>query len=301
MKNNLLYQWMFLIVFTTACSSPQTRTLQIADTIMKSKSDPDLAEVFSLANGFKENDFSAARLKKYSDAGIDRLYNALFRIAFFFPEQEKYISFQGNVLDEKLRRGKRVNYDLERMHKAYIGARKFEKAVILGNRFPDVKFQRVPSVILDNSAGETAWRVYDISDGAEKAMLKALPVGTGLKVVMEIFTGCSAAETAMDQLLIDPVLSALFKKYGVLLTSRFDAEGILLWRNHFNFPEVYIAYKATDFPGFDFESSPNFYFLKDGEIKFSFSGWSNSNDPNYGPNNMRKGFEAISLTQHPPQ
>lgn len=295
-KNNHLCRWLLLVVFTTACAGPQTKTLRLADGIMQSKADPDLAEVHALSAGFTQESFSAAVLKKYPDAGIDHLYDALFRVSFFFPEHDKSIDFQEKVLEEKLRRGKRVGFDIERMHKAYIGARKFKNAEALRTRFPDVKFPYVPSEILDNTSGGTAWRVYDFDATAEKAMLKALPSGTGPKVIMTMFPGCSAAETALEEILADPELSPLFRKYGMLLTLRFDTKSMMLWRDHFNFPEAYIAYKASDFPILDFDSSPNFYFLEDGKIKHILPGWSNPKIPGYGKTEMLKNMAAISIS-----
>jgi len=100
----------------------------------------------------------------------------------------------------------------------------------------------------------------------------------------------------MQKILENPVLAPIFRRHGAVLTSRINAESVALWKSHFNFPEVYLAYKATDFPGFDFHSSPYFYFLMDGKIKHSFSGWSRKDKPDYGLNEMLKGFAAISVS-----
>ena len=303
MKNFILYGLVAAAPLLAGCMGLETRNIRIADKILKSQSDPDPAKISSAAAGFRKNDFSAENLGKYSDTGISRVYDALFNVTFFFPEQEIYISFQENVLGEKILRHKQTNPEIERMHKTYINTRMFEKASALRKQFPDAKFQYVPATVLDSTSGETVWRVYDVSPGAEKVILKALPIGVGPKVILGIFPGCPAAEKAMDTIMADPEISTVFKKYGVLLTKRFETKGVLRWREHFNFPEIYIAYKASDFPDFDFTSSPNFYFLRDGKFKFSFSGWSNENEPDYGQTIIRKGLEAISVfpDRHPPQ
>lgn len=287
----------------TGCATPEARNIHIADSILKSKFDPNLAEISAAAAGFKKNDFSMEKLRKYSDTALSHLYDALLRITFFFPDSDNYTNLQENLLEEKILRGKQTNFDVERMHKTYISVRMFEKAFVLRKQFPAAKFQYVPATILDNTNGETTWRVYDVSPGAEKATLETLPIGSGAKVIMAIFPSCPAAENAMDNIMADPEISTVFKRYGVLLTRRFETKGVLHWRNNYNFPEVYITHKASDFPGIDLHSSPNFYFLKDGKIKFSFDGWSNEKNPNYGLINMRKGLEviSISLVQHSPQ
>lgn len=293
MTKKIVCQIIASIVLISGCVSPTAKKIRIADNILKSKFDPNLSEISDLAKGFRKSDFSPTKLSKYSDTEIGRLYDALFRITFFFPEQDIYLGMQENVLEEKILRRKHINYDVERMHKIYIDSRKFNKASNIRKRFPDIKFLYVPDTIIESINGKIEYRVYDVSHGAEKAILKSINMSKGLKVVMVIFTGCAIAEESMEQIMADLELSALFKKYGVLLTTRFDTKGILLWREHFNFPEIYIVYKASDFPGFDFRTSPSFYFLRDGKVKFSFSGWNKPDEPDSGKNDMWKGMSSI--------
>ena len=280
----------------TGCMGTETKNIRIADEILKTQSNPDPTKIYTAATGFNKNDFTAEKLKRYSNTGISRMYDALFNVTFFFPDQDLYISLQENVLEEKILRNNQTKSDIERMHKTYVNARMFKKASVLRNKFPDAKFPYIPATILDKTGDDTHRRAYDVSVGAEKAILINLPIGTGAKVVLGMFPGCSAAEAAMVQIMADPGISTVFKEYGILLTKRFETKGVLRWREYFNFPEIYIVYKASDFSDFDFSSSPNFYFLRDGKVKFSFSGWSNENDPDYGLVNMRKGLEAIAIS-----
>jgi len=288
--------WLLLAVFTVSCAGPQTRTLNIADGIMKSNSDPNLSEVRSLAARFAEKDFTTTRLAQYPDAGLDRLYDALFRVSFFFPEHPSSVDFQARVLGEKLRRGHKIDSDIERMHKSYIGARRFTDAATIAGRFPGLKYSYIPPTLTDETTGAAAWRAYGIPGSFEKVVLKPLPLGRGPRIVISMFPGCEITEAAVEEILADPVLSPLFREYGMLLTLRFDPRSMTLWRDHFNFPEVYIAYKPSDFPGFDFDFSPSIYFLQDGKIKHSVSGWRRNQNPNFGMDEMHKGLSAISIT-----
>ncbi len=287
--------WLFLAVFAVSCTGPQTRTLNIANGIMESNSDPDLAEVRSLAAGFAEKDFSTARLAKYPDTGLDRLYDALFRVSFFFPEHPASVDLQAKVLEEKLRRGHKTDFDVERMHKSYVGARRFNDAAAIAGRFPGLKYSYIPPTLTDETNGAAAWRAYGIPGSFETVVLKNLPLARGPRIVISMFPGCEITEAAVEEILADPALSPLFRKYGMLLTLRFDPRSMTLWRDHFKFTEVYIAYKPSDFPGFDFDFSPSIYFMLDGKIKHSVSGWRRNQNPNFGMNEMRKGLSAISI------
>lgn len=295
-KKDHLNRWLFFAVFISACASPQTKALRIAEGIMKSN-DPDPREVYSFASSFREGDFSTARLNKYPDAAVNRLYDALYRAAYYFPENSRYITMQENVFKEISARNIYTKSDIPNMYKIYLGARMFAKAADLRKRFPEIKLNPMPEkIISDIPPGSYAWRVYNVEDEGNTIELKALQFDKGPRVALLMLPGCEIAETAMGEILADPVLAPIFRERGTVITNRVNAGTIALWKKYFNFPEVYLAYKASDFPGFDFGSSPNFYFLWDGKIKYSFSGWSNPNIPGLGKNEMLKGLAAISIS-----
>jgi len=268
--------------------------LRIAEGIMKSD-DPDLPKVLFLASGFEEKAFEPVVLSGYADSALAKIYDALFRISFFFPEHPRSADLQAKILEEKLRRGQKSDSDIERLHRAYVGARRFPEAEALGGRFPGLKYQYLPK-ISGSPAGGPFWLAYSISPSAEEASLGVLPLARGAKVVMGMFPGCGASEKAMEDILADPEMGAVFKAQGSLLTLRFDPRSMALWRDHFKFPQVHIAYKPSAFPGFDFDSSPNFYFLSDGKIAYAFTGWSNRKNPDFGRTEFFKGLSAISVS-----
>lgn len=280
--------------FGGGCASPAGRNADISQALVK-EARPDLGVVAAAAARFREGDFSDAALKTHSDGELDQLYEALYRVNFYYPGRKNSIVLQRGVLEERLRRKRQTNEDGERMHKVYIGARMFEDAAAIGKLFPGAEFPAVPELIVSGGGGENNWRVYDISDGGKRAELRSLPLAAGRRIIMEIFTGCPTAEKALGDILADPALADAFRKYGLLVTDRFDAVGVLLWREHFKFPEVYIAHRRDEFPGVNFRTSPNFYFLDAGEIKHSFFGWADKSRPDSGAANLLKGLRAISV------
>lgn len=283
-----------VLALMTGCVSPVRRNAGISEAILKDDR-PDLVKVAAAAAGFRKRDFSEEQLGKYSDGELDRLYESLYRTTFYFPGQRGYIALQEEVLAEKAKRKRQTDEDAEHLHWAYVGARMFDRAAALRQKFPGGNYPAIPAQITGADIGKTYWQAYEVSDGGKKAELGVLPLGSGPKVVMEMFTGCPTAEKALEEIMASPKLSAVFRKYGVLLTDRFDAVGVVLWKEHFKFTEVYIAHQRGDFPGVNFRTSPNFYFFSNGKILFSVSGWSNKAEPEAGPINLIKGFEAIAV------
>jgi len=281
------------------CATSHTRLLGVADQLNTEASKPDynLSIVSGFAGDLKKEDFSGNALSGYSDAELGRLYTALANTTFLFPENDDYVLMQENLFLVKSERGIRLKSDIDDMYSAYLEARMFDKAAALKKRFPEMKLYSMPEKIISNNPPRaTRWRVYDVSDKGGTIELKELPLEHGPRVVMLMLPGCGVAEEAMKRILADPELEPVFRQHGVVMTKRMNAESVALWRSHFSFPEVYLAYKASDFPGFDFGSSPNFYFLENGKIKYSFSGWGSSTIPDYGKTRMLKGLPAISIS-----
>jgi len=275
------------------CAGPERRSVRAADGILGAATPPDAARIAAAAAMFRESDLSAGRLKRYSDSSLGKVYDGLYGAAYTFPEDIVYLRLQRAVLDEKLRRTRQAASEVQRMHRNYVAARMFGEAAALAGCFPELSFQAVPETVADETAGKTKWRVFDIPESGSSVTLKALGLGSGRKVVMTMFPGCAVAEKAMTSIMAAPGLSVPFREYGMLLTARFSLENARLWKTSFNFPGFYLAYKASDFPGMDYRTSPNFYFLRDGEVKFHFFGWDKREGPSSGAAQMAKGLLAI--------
>lgn len=282
-----------LLLIVSGCATSQLRILNIADQLNAEASKPeyDLSIVTVLAGGLKKEDFSDRTLKRYSDAELVRFYAALANATFLIPEDENLVTIQENIFREKSARSTPPKSDIEDMYSAYLEARLFDKAAALKKQYPGTKFYSMPEKIISNNAsGAIAWRIYTVSDEGKTIQLTALSLEQGPKVVMLMLPGCGVAEEAMKQILADSGLEPVFRQYGAVMTKRMNAESVSLWKSHFSFPEVYLAYKTSDFPGFDFSASPNIYFLSGGKVISHITGWSKD-----WRQKMAKGFESISV------
>jgi len=279
-----------LIAAFSGCAGPESRVNKTSGAIigMNTPVDYNPAKMADLASRYKSADFTADRLQTYSDRTLTILFEALNDGAFHLRDNAALVKMQECVLAEKIRRGKFLDHDIRDMIVGYVRQRSFDKAAALKNRFPEFKLPCVPEIIPSTAPAAGLWRVYDVSDGGKKVQIKTLPLENGPIIVMAMLTGCSVGEKAMSELLADPELGPAFRKYGIIITDKFDSVGVAMWRDYFKFPEVYLTAGKKYFPGFTLDSSPYFHFIRDGKIVTRMDGWGND-----GKEDFRKNLHAF--------
>lgn len=273
------------LVFLSACASPEARTFAASARVIAAadKFPGDPRELAKAAVELHPAELTEASIRDFSLETIVSLHSAAETAAFYDPGAEDLVLLQARALEEKIRRNGENKKELKRMFIAYMGARMFDSARSLRARHSGMQFPSIPDEIESAStAMPGGWSAYAISNDWKRAELISLPLDRGVKVVMVILTGCPAAEAALEDLLGNAETSRTFRRDGLILTSRFDAEGISLWKKHFTFDPMFITRKASDFPGFDFDNSPRFYFLRNGKIVSDFIGWDRDHGPTGG-------------------
>ncbi|MDT8286767.1 MAG: hypothetical protein RQ748_06630 [Elusimicrobiales bacterium] len=287
----------FILVsgFSFGCASSRPQLARIADEIHSAERKHDIATINTLAASISTVDLAPKRMTKYSDEELRLLYSALRKAAFYSPDDEEYVARQELVFNEKLRRGKAEEEDVERMVSAFLSARMFERARTLKSRYPKMELPDIPETITGNAPQSALWQAYAVSNGGKTIELKALPLSSGSKIVVVISPGCGAMESAMKSILSDPELAPFFRTNGTMITRRSDFAGAEDVGEQFGFPEVYVVHKSQDFPGLWLQSSPYLYFLKDGKILYSLRGWSDENNSAHPKKEIRKGLTLIGL------
>ncbi len=270
-----------VLLLTAGCASPERRALAAARRVSEAadRMPPERAAVAEAAKGLGAADISAERLRVCATETVAAVHDAAASAAFYRPESEDMVLLEERVLDEKVRRGMRAPRDLKRMFFAYMGARMFDRAAALRTRFPEVEFPSMPERFLVASSSAPGRPVYAVEADWKTVERTALPLDRGIRVVMLLFPGCPAAEAATEDLLAEPATARALREGAILLTERFDAEGVAAWKRRFGLGSFFIARRASDFPEFNFAASPHFYFLKDGVVRSELTGWGGPGGP----------------------
>lgn len=274
----------------------KARLVKITDGMYVAERKQDITTINRLAASILSVDLTPARICKYTDEELKLLHIALRKTAFYSPDDEEYVSRQETAFKEKVRRGKYDEEDVEDMVSAFLSARMFEQARSLKSQFHKMRLPEIPEeVSLGNTPQAALWRVYGVSGEGGKLDLKTLSLSSGPKIVTVISPGCGAMESAMKTIFADSELGPIFRANSVMITRRSDFAGVEDVKKLFGFAEVYIVHKSLDFPGFKLQSSPRFYFLKDGKAIYDFRGWGDENNSTYSKKQIRKGLSAIGL------
>lgn len=213
----------------------------------------------------------SVRLENWSSESVEAVREAASAAAFYAAApQARMVLIERRFVEEKLRRGPPSERDLKRLFKDYLAARMFDPAKAMRSRFPGVPFPSMPDEIVASTEMPRAvyavgldWRRVELIPGPE----------LGSSVVVAMYPGCPAAEAATRDLLADSRTAAILRNLSILLTERFDAEGVAAWKKTFGLRRFYIARRPADFPEISFDASPTFYFLKDGVVKSTMTGW----------------------------
>lgn len=159
----------------------------------------------------------------------------------------------------------------EWVYKALLAARNFEAAESFRLAHPELKLATVPEI-----KGETGLKpgealVYVMGNSPDSMNAERVDKNEP-QVIMVGLPGCHFCNYAFKTIEGDPKMLRIFKKHGQVLTSRADFEKIFK-RNSAKELKYKLVASVEEWPGMDFTTSPSFYFLKDGKIIYTFSGW----------------------------
>lgn len=281
-------------LFVMGCAGPEVRLAKISRDASAAGRKHDMDALNKLSASIKPEELSQERMRGYSEKAVNHMYDALLTLALYLPDEEAYALRLESAFKEKVRRGKYAGDDVERMFNVFTMSGLFSKAVSVKREFPDNSLPEVPEIISGDSSS-AGWWVYEVSTEGKKGVLRSLPK-SGQRIITAMRPGCSFAEMAADAIFSDPELGPIFRVNGFMLTRKFEPVDVDLIKKRYNFNAVYIARKSGDFPGISLlRISPTFYFIKDGQIMDTFSGWSDEDGGTYAKKKIREGLAAIGL------
>jgi hypothetical protein len=287
-----------LLVLACACAGPQMRAQRNAERTLALENNQRMSpeqrvpRLLKLADKFTYEEFASAKLANYAADTLKLLLQSLNSASFYTNGAQPYLSWQERVFEEMAARKIQDSGDIEDLFHKYLAARMFDRAKALRARFPSANLWKVPEIVESNDAGGGRYKVFDISDDAQTATVKYLPVGMGPKIVIAAIGGCPVTARALKYAQTDKDMLRALQANGFIVTKRFEPAGVAFMNSKTSAARLYVAYTVKDWPGFDFSRSPTFYFLKDGKILHEFVGWG---DDGEAVRDFNKGMELIGL------
>lgn len=235
-----------------------------------------------------------ADLSEASDAVVSIRLRAA-RSTAFYARPDWVLERLRAVVDEARSRGLADSDDLNNLFTAYQVAGRFERARALRDRYPDAGLPEVPRVV---AAGEPpsddarkVWRV----DGEGNRLRGDWLTLHGPRLLIVTSPGCSFCRAAVKSLLADDVLSPLMRENAVWLAGpsmNNSFAAVARWNGEHPDAPTLLVDDADDWPVDDLSFTPQFHFMRDGEVVHSLTGWRGGPD---ALGALAEGFDRLGL------
>ena len=235
-----------------------------------------------------------AGLSEASDAVVSIRLRAARLTAFYVRPGWVLERFRA-VVEEALRRGLAESGELNNLFTAYQAAGHFRAARQLRTDFPDAGLPQVPEIVPAPTPrpqdARTVWHV----DGEANRLRGDWLALEEAKLLIVTSPGCGFCRAAARELSADEVLGPLMQSHAVWLAERSmnnTFRSIAHWNEHYPHSPTRLIDDPADWPIDEFESTPQFHFVRDGEIVDTLVGWRG------GPESLRAladGFARLGL------
>ena len=217
------------------------------------------------------------------------------RLTAFYARQDWVLERLLAVVEEALRRGLADSGELNNLFTAYQAAGRYQAARRLRTDFPDADLPQVPEIVPAPASGaEGARKVWHVDGEANRLRGDWLALEE-VKLLIVTSPGCGFCRSAARELSADEVLGSLMQSHAVWLAERSmnnTFRSIAHWNEHYPHSPTLLIDDPVDWPIDDFESTPRFHFVRDGEIVDTLVGWRG------GPESLRAladGFDRLGL------
>ena len=237
---------------------------------------------------------SSSNIQRLSDEQLFELSKLLHHISFY-TENPHHVSSLTTVIIELADRGYTKIYPLVlHLEEVMVSTRMFAELEELKTRFNSIDFKsnanlKVKATRMD---GPTI-----ISAKKGNLVREAFAFGK-YDIIVVSHPYCHFSNNARAFINSDDALFNIFIEYSTWLippAGNFYLNKVEEVNANENLPFAYF-YKMSEFPEIESWDTPSFYFYKDGQLKFSFSGW-----PKEGNHeNLIEGLQSLKLQTDTP-
>ncbi|RDD83021.1 hypothetical protein DVJ77_04000 [Dyella tabacisoli] len=241
-------------------------------------------------------DQHAEKLASISDHDLKLLYESA-HLAAFYTHDQKYLADMQLDLAELVRRGLDSDNNYVDLYATLVSQRKFDDARLLGKQHPAQTFKPLPSYQDLTESTENGPSVLTLSEGQHGLEMNRTTVdltSPTTQIVVISHPLCGPSSRAMHDIQSDPALSKAFISHARWITpqdgnANFDV--LARWNNQNPAFPMSPAYRQDDWPMIDIWATPTFYFLQNGKVVKTVSGWSGQDSRH----ELEQGLRQIGL------
>ena len=285
-----------LIVFAAfaLCSCNANKSAQISERFaFDSAQNVDFSsrEKFAdYAKNLENGDFTKGNLHKCSERDIDYMLDMLS-----YAKKPEHLELFEKTLEEKASRLPdidRISWYLHILQKSYMDAGLPQKAYALREKYSKAHSISLPEKLEDLSGGRKGWLAYAIKDGGNTLAIVDTGLDKGEHIVVTGYWGIGAFGS-FGEISQSVWLRRVFFELGTIVADGFSRQWQQLLLEVFPMERIYSRFSHDDMAVLDRPESPTFYFLKDGNIVYSFTGIKKGDETGYLGQHFRKGLVAL--------
>lgn len=216
-----------------------------------------------------------AGLEQAEDAVVSLRLRAA-RTVSFYARPDWVLERLRAVVEEAHDRGLVDSGELRNLFTAYQAAGRYEAAREIRANYPGAGLPEVPQVVPppDGAPGNARliWRV----DGEANRLQGEWLAMDGPQLLVVTSPGCNFCKAAAEDLTTDEVLSPLMRRHAHWLagpTMNNTFHSVVHWNEHRPLVPTMLVDDPDDWPVSNFGSTPQFLFLRDGEVIHTLVGW----------------------------
>nr|WP_298126527.1 hypothetical protein [uncultured Pseudoxanthomonas sp.] len=213
-------------------------------------------------------------LSSASDGELESLFQAANRVVFYAHEP-RHAALLARTADMLETRSLLTDKHRRDLYRGWVVTRRFEQANALARAHPALQLPVLPPVpaIDDAAAGQlVVWRP---ADAAESLFAQAVDQDALTRVVVLSHPRCGFSQRAIAAIEADPALSARLHDALWLAppNGSLDLADIQAWNRVHPGARLSYAVAMRDWPQFDSWATPVFYFMREGRVVATVTGW----------------------------
>jgi len=219
--------------------------------------------------------FTPESLRALSETDLRTAF-ATARLLAFDQRESQYVADLRDAFSEIAARKLAKPAEVQDMFAAYIGAREFDAARALARAFPKVELEPVPAVVdvPTLEAGKPA--LLRIEAAGQPWIRENVALVNGPQIIVVGHPNCHFSRNSTAAIEADAVLAKTFARHAVWVAPNdlsFNEASFLEWNLAHPQSAIFPVDLPADWSMIDFSSTPTFYFLTDGKLIESVSGW----------------------------
>lgn len=218
--------------------------------------------------------FAAANESQLDDDDLRDYFEAAYIVAFYAHDRRSVESMRA-ALDALARRG--IDSDAQRQSVAdmYIEARLVPEALAFAREPANARLVPLPAFAADDgtAAAPTLWHLSADGTTVER---DTFAFDAAPRVLVVSSPWCHFTHDATVAIAADPELAALMKRHSTWIMPQQrirDFAEIAKWDRDYPGWPMQVMYDASEWPIFPTSATPVFYFVDDGRISETITGW----------------------------